>query len=117
MGFFKRTSAGSKEAVDVATGIAEKKHGEGPSSVDPVPGETDATGNRFQDETQAGVRRVEATTTVWSKWHLVAAYAKCVCPYPDPTLSISINLAGIAFGSSTSSYPSKRSWSGPWTRS
>ncbi|KAJ6440593.1 tetratricopeptide-like helical [Purpureocillium lavendulum] len=37
--------------------------------------EVDATGNTFDNETQAGVRRVEATTAVWSKTHLVAAYA------------------------------------------
>jgi len=29
----------------------------------------------FTANAQAGVRRVEAATTVWSKWHLWGAYA------------------------------------------
>lgn len=28
----------------------------------------------FTANTQAGVKRVEAATTVWTKWHLVGAY-------------------------------------------
>jgi hypothetical protein len=28
----------------------------------------------FTANAQAGVKRVEAATTVWTKWHLVAAY-------------------------------------------
>jgi hypothetical protein len=34
-------------------------------------GDGDAT---FTANAQAGVKRVEAATTVWTKWHLVGAY-------------------------------------------
>jgi hypothetical protein len=36
----------------------------------------DTTGNRLNNgQVQSGVARIEATTAVWSKWHLIAAYA------------------------------------------
>jgi hypothetical protein len=30
---------------------------------------------QFTANAQAGVKRIEAATTVWTKWHLVGAYA------------------------------------------
>lgn len=32
-------------------------------------------GVQFTSNAQAGVKRIEAATTVWTKWHLVGAYA------------------------------------------
>ncbi|UNI15910.1 hypothetical protein JDV02_002394 [Purpureocillium takamizusanense] len=60
---------------------AQRRRGRSPgrtrvtfAAEEPSDSDVDATGNAF-DELQAGVRRVEATTTVWSKTHLFAAYA------------------------------------------
>ena len=36
--------------------------------------ETDSDGDPVQTNAQAGVQKMEATTQVWSKKHLVAAY-------------------------------------------
>lgn len=36
--------------------------------------EADSDGNPVLENTQAGVQKMEATTQVWSKKHLVAAY-------------------------------------------
>jgi hypothetical protein len=36
--------------------------------------ETDSHGDPVQNNAQAGVQKIEATTQVWSKKHLVAAY-------------------------------------------
>ena len=36
--------------------------------------DTDTHSKTASDDIQAGVRAVEATATVWTKWHLIAAY-------------------------------------------
>lgn len=60
-----------KSNVDVAeTPAGDEKHGHASDS------EADLTGNRLNNgEVQSGVRRIEATTEIWSTIHLVTAYA------------------------------------------
>lgn len=53
----------SNDAADVEKGPK--------SATSPGEGTDDAT---FTARAQAGVKRVEAATTVWTKWHLVGAY-------------------------------------------
>ena len=42
--------------------------------------DAESDGDPVQRNAQAGVRKMEATTQVWSKKHLVAAYAMWVLP-------------------------------------
>lgn len=42
--------------------------------------DADSDGDPFQNNAQAGVQRMEATTQVWSKKHLAAAYIMLVVP-------------------------------------
>jgi hypothetical protein len=64
----------SKEKAS-STGIEPTRDNAG--AVDEAPLEKDETINK---DFQAGVQAVEATTLVWSKRHLVAAYVLCVPP-------------------------------------
>lgn len=42
--------------------------------------DADSDGDPVQTKAQAGVRKMEATTQIWSKKHLVAAYVMWVLP-------------------------------------
>jgi hypothetical protein len=69
--------------------LAKSKTKEGATPVEPVtgvsidpekaagsaaPSEKDNSDVHFTANAQAGVKRIEAATAVWSKWHLVGAY-------------------------------------------
>lgn len=56
------------EPVSIVTPDAEKGV---ESNIPSVKGNDNAT---FTTNAQAGVKRVEAATIVWTKWHLVGAY-------------------------------------------
>lgn len=55
-------------ADDLHTGVFDAKKQE----ATPLP--------RAADNYQIGVQKVEAVTTIWKKWHLVAAYAMYTYP-------------------------------------
>lgn len=45
------------------------------NAVSATPSEKAGKDTTFTANAQAGVKRVEAATTVWTKWHLIGAYA------------------------------------------
>ena len=58
--------------VEPVTNVAVDAEKRAESAIPSEKAKDDAT---FTANAQAGVKRVEAATTVWTKWHLVGAYA------------------------------------------
>lgn len=52
-------------------------------------GETTSISKEIDDSAQAGVRAVEAAAAVWTKWHLVAAYAMYVAFQSNVYITVS----------------------------
>ena len=78
MGFFTDlTLAKSKTKEEVTpiepvTGVAVDAEKAAESA---TPSEKANDDVQFTANAQAGVKRIEAATTVWTKWHLIGAYA------------------------------------------
>ena len=69
MGFFSKKDV----PEDTPSAINEKPHKSAEStSVEPT-AETDSD-TAISSDLQAGVQNIEAIATVWTKWHMVAAY-------------------------------------------
>jgi hypothetical protein len=71
MGILSRFGASSETTTETTTEVKHEKSVLGSA----VP--TDSIANDDSDEgKQDGVRKVEAAAAVWTKWHLIAAFAK-----------------------------------------
>jgi hypothetical protein len=46
------------------------------------PTDSDSESYKPDEDFQRGVQQIEAITSVWSKWHLIAAYVMYVQQYP-----------------------------------
>ena len=76
MGFLSsKTLSGSENAfTDTEKNQSSSERPKDVSEVTPNGPIMSSEGEAIPDDYQEGVRRVEAATTVWTKWHLVGAY-------------------------------------------
>lgn len=76
MGFLSsKTPAGSDNAfTDSEKNQSSSEKPQDVSEVTPHGPVTSSEGEEIPESYQEGVRRIEAAATVWTKWHLVAAY-------------------------------------------
>ena len=70
MSFFQRMKMHQTAEAEQRTSVAESDKTGAHADTSPVDSDSDSV----DSSAQAGVRKVEATTSVWSKSHLVAAY-------------------------------------------
>lgn len=78
MGFFKDltlTKSKTKEEVTPVEPVTDLPVDAEKNVSSAVPSEKVNDDVVFSANAQAGVKRVEAATTVWTKWHLIGAYA------------------------------------------
>lgn len=72
MGFLNPTKSPAGDATELAEPAQDYSHD--PAKVPEQSKEERSDEDTGSDGYQAGVRGVEAAATVWTKWHLVAAY-------------------------------------------
>ena len=98
MGFLSKS-----KSSDVVTPVEERQTS---STTDPekgahgtaTPVKDDSQSETLSENAQPGVKAVQAITTVWSKWQLIAAYVLSV--HITDILSTTLTLS-IVFGGST----------------
>jgi hypothetical protein len=80
------TTAGTGPAQVAAPEVSSEK----PQELTEMGGQSksDLLGDTVPEDSQAGVRAVEAAATVWTKWHLVAAYVMYALLLNTPCMQI-----------------------------
>jgi hypothetical protein len=112
-----------KEAADlevVDAELAAKRHDASEEEAGAHTEKVATDDEGVSNDAQAGVRKVEAATIIWSKWHLIAAYGMSVSSHILATVLFYFGQPHVltrdsllpASGSSTSSPRPRRSSSG-----